>query len=106
MAKIPVKKLNDGTTNYFPVSVLNSVFLNKEIEIKNTIGGLSKGATLPVNTSLDNLLGRILCDEGLDIPTELDKKVDKDTITDTIITAIESMSTDQIDKVKKALGII
>lgn len=71
MAKIPVKKLNDGTTNYFPVSVLDSVFLNKDIKVSNTIGGLSKGTTLTTNTPLSSVLNRMLVDTGTDLEKQL-----------------------------------
>lgn len=77
MAKIPVIKLNNGTTNYFPVSVLNSVFLNKEFEVKNTVGGLRSGTILPVNTSLEAIMGFILQNDADDIEQRLNEKVDK-----------------------------
>jgi len=74
---VPVKRLNDGTTNYFPMCVLDSVFLNSAIEVKNTLGGIQKGSTLQKNTSLQTVINKLLAIEGTDLEQEIANKVDK-----------------------------
>jgi hypothetical protein len=112
---IPVKRLNNGITDYFPMSVLDSVFLNRSIEVKNTIGGLHKGDTLLKNTSLQNLFDQILCGSGSDYDELINGKVDKEEgkglstcdFTEELKTKLESAITEHQDisgKVDKVEG--
>lgn len=74
---VPVKRLNDGVTDYFPMSVLDSVFLNKSITANNTVGGVTKNSTLNKNISLQNVLEKILVTPGPDYEQLIANKVSK-----------------------------
>jgi len=112
MAKIPVKKMNDGTTNYFPVSVLDSVFLNKEIQVKNTIGGITKGTTFAINTSLHTIINKLLGEQGADLDELLSLKVDKvagkdlssNDFTDAYKAALDGLDSQLASKVDSESG--
>lgn len=75
MARIPIIKLNNGTTSYYPLSVGESTVTTHNIEVKNNLGGYQKGETIPAVTTVDEILTTIFENEG-----GSDIVIDNDTI--------------------------
>ena len=75
MARIPIIKLNNGTTSYYPLSVGESTVTTHNIEVKNNLGGYQKGETIPAVTTYDEILTTIFENEG-----GSDIVIDNDTI--------------------------
>ena len=69
MARIPIIKLNNGNTSYYPLSVGESTVTTHTIEVKNNIGGYQKGEIIPAVTTFDEILTNLFEIEGAACPT-------------------------------------
>ena len=64
MARIPILKLNNGETNYYPFSVCEATVTTHAIEVKGDIGAYKKGDTIPAVTTIDDIITKIFSGEG------------------------------------------
>lgn len=60
MATIPIRKLNDGSTNYYPLSVGESTVISHDIVVTQNIGDFKKGTLVPAVTTIDTILTKLL----------------------------------------------
>lgn len=61
MAKqIPIIKLNNGSTSYYPLSVGESTVTTHDIEVKHNIGGYVAGDTIDAVTTFDEIITTLL----------------------------------------------
>lgn len=79
MAKqIPILKLNNGTTNYYPFSVGESVVTTRDIRVNNDVGGYKCGEIIPAVTTLNDILRKMFTELNTgDITVEKPVKVPK-----------------------------
>lgn len=68
MAQIPILKLNNGKTNYYPFSVGESLVTTHPIEVKHNVGGYVAGDTIDAVTSLDQILTKLFSNADSNIP--------------------------------------
>lgn len=53
---IPVRKLNDGITPYYPLNVPETVLITHDISVRGKVGGYSDGEIISRETPLDDVL--------------------------------------------------
>ena len=64
MARIPILKLNNGSTNYYPFSVGEATVTTHDIEVVNDIGGYKAGDTIKAVTTLDEILTKLFSNQA------------------------------------------
>ena len=72
--KIPVGKLNNGKTDFYPLSVGESVVTTHDIEVTSGVGTYKKGDTIPAITTFDEIVTNIFsgANNGTDAGIEVD----------------------------------
>ena len=72
--KIPVGKLNNGKTDFYPLSVGESVVTTHDIEVTSGVGTYKKGDTIPAITTFDEIVTNIFsgANNGTDTGIEVD----------------------------------
>lgn len=79
--KIPVEKLNNGKTDFYPLSVGESVVTTHDIEVTSGLGSYKKGDTIPAITTLDEIVTNIFSGDGsgIDVKIEVDDSLSFDS---------------------------
>lgn len=86
MAQIPIFKLNNGQTNYYPFSVGEAMVTTHPITVTSNIGGYKAGDTIEAVTSIDQILTKLLSNsDSSSTPTAPDGSV---TTTDVDVDGI------------------
>lgn len=92
MATIPIRKLSDGATKFYPLGVGESTVTTHSITVGENIGKFKKGEVIPAVTTLDTIITKLLTGTGsghvtLDNKTintndegELQVNIDNDTL--------------------------
>ena len=92
MAKIPIRKLSDGSTKFYPLGVGESTVTTHSITVGENIGKFRKGEVVPAVTTFDTIITKLLTGTGsghviLDNKTintndegELQINIDNDTL--------------------------
>ena len=60
MAQIPIVKLNNGTTSYYPFSVGEATVVTHDIYVEHDIGNYKAGDVIPAVTTFDKIISNIL----------------------------------------------
>lgn len=86
MAQIPILKLNNGKTNYYPFSVGEAMVTTHPITVTSNIGGYKAGDTIEAVTSIDQILTKLFSNsDSSSTPTAPDGSV---TATDVDVDGI------------------
>jgi len=75
ISMIPIRKLEDASGNFYPLSVLESVITSHDIVINTNLGHYNAGDTIPEKTSLDEILGNIFSIDRHILKSKIDEFV-------------------------------
>lgn len=103
MARIPIIKLNNGTTSYYPLCTAESTVTTRSLEVKNSIGSYKKGDTIPAVTTFDEILTNLFENEGTDIAID-NKTIVKNSDGQLEVNKDEILSDANCDQVNTTIG--
>jgi len=107
MARIPIIKLNNGNTSYYPLSVGESTVTTHNIEVKNDIGGYQKGDTIPAVTTFDEILTNLFETEGSGSEVVIDNITIVRNLNDELCVDLDEIfSNKNCDEVTATRGLI
>lgn len=93
--KIPIIKLNNGYTSYYPLTVGESVVVTHDIEVKNNVGGYKVGDVVEAVTTFDEIVETLLAGDGKDFEVIVDNITIRKNINDELEVDTEAIFSDK-----------
>lgn len=96
--KIPIIKLNNGYTSYYPLTVGESAVVTHDIEVKNNVGGYKVGDVVEAVTTFDEIVETLLAGDGKDFEVIVDNITIRKNINDELEVDTEAIFSDKFCK--------
>lgn len=93
--KIPIIKLNNGYTSYYPLTVGESAVVTHDIEVKNNVGGYKVGDVVEAVTTFDEIVETLLAGDGKDFEVIVDNITIRKNINDELEVDKEAIFSDK-----------
>lgn len=93
--KIPIIKLNNGYTSYYPLTVGESAVVTHDIEVKNNVGGYKVGDVVEAVTTFDEIVETLLAGDGKDFEVIVDNITIRKNINDELEVDTEAIFSDK-----------